>query len=357
MESTAAIFMTGATGQLGSFILADLLGFTGRPTHPGPIYCASRASSSFEQLEMTATFLGLESHTLHRHPQVHWISLDLLNHHEAITALPVQDHRWEIIHAAAVIDVNKGTSGANPNVRLTQEVLLLAEALKAQHFTHISSIAVMGNTASLDEEATLEVDDFQPNKGKNSIGTYAKSKILSELEVWRAHQEGMSISIVRPGVIIGLGPTSASPQELWWRLWYKKLPFSTDGRTGIVDVRDVAEIVGRAHRERMQGPYVAVGSNPEFHDLLTGLRDALGRDQKLRPLNRNPWLRRMRALDWLKYLPVVGRFFGASMRIMLFSRNTYNGKSGATLLESGYRTADQTFQEMGTAMRDAFEKT
>ena len=356
MESTAAIFMTGATGQLGSFILADLLGFTGRQAHPGPIYCASRPSSSFEQLEMTATFLGLELHILHKHPQVHWICLDLLNHHEAITALPAQDHLWEVIHAAAVIDVNKGTSGANPNVRLTQEVLLLAEALNAQHFTHISSIAVMGNAATLDEETVLEVADFQPNKSKDSLGTYAKSKILSELEVWRAHQEGMNISIIRPGVIVGMGPISASPQELWWRLWHKKLPISTDGRTGIVDVRDVAEIVGRAHRDRVQGPFVAVGSNPEFHDLLSGMRDALGRDQKLRPLNRDPWLPRMRALDSLKYLPVVGRFFGASMRIMLFSRNTYNGESGAALLDKGYRAADQSFQELGSAMHEAFEK-
>ncbi len=356
MESTAAIFMTGTTGQLGSFILADLLGLTGRPAHQGPIYCAFRASSSFEQLEMTATFLGLESQILHRHPQVHWISLDLLNYNEAITALPAKNYSWEVIHAAAVIDVNRGNSGANPNARLTHEVLLLAEALNAQHFTQISSIAVMGNAATLDEENLLEVADFQPNKSKDSLGTYAKSKILSELDVWRAHQEGMSISIIRPGVIVGIGPISASPQELWRRLWYKKLPISTDGRTGIVDVRDAAEIVGRAHRERLQGPFVAVGANPEFHDLLSGLRDALGRDQKLRSLNRDPWLRRMRTLDSLKYLPIVGRFFGASMRIMLFSRNTYNGGSGAALLENDYRSSDQTFQEMGDAMRQAFQR-
>jgi hypothetical protein len=61
-------------------------------------------------------------------------------------------------------------------------------------------------------------------------------------------------------------------------------------------------------------------------------------------------------LDSLKYLPLVGRFFGASMRIMLFSRNIYNGESGAALLENGYRAAEQTFQEMGVAMREAFEK-
>ena len=101
---------------------------------------------------------------------------------------------------------------------------------------------------------------------------------------------------------------------------------------------------------------MAVGANPEFHDLLSGLRDALGRDQKLRSLNRDPWLRRMRTLDSLKYLPIVGRFFGASMRIMLFSRNTYNGGSGAALLENDYRSSDQTFQEMGDAMRQAFQR-
>ena len=47
----------------------------------------------------------------------------------------------------------------------------------------------MGNAATLDEENLLEVADFQPNKSKDSLGTYAKSKILSELDVYASLKE------------------------------------------------------------------------------------------------------------------------------------------------------------------------
>ena len=40
-------------------------------------------------------------------------------------------------------------------------------------------------------------------------------KIASELRVWKAQAEGMSISIIRPGVILGIGPEEKALQELW----------------------------------------------------------------------------------------------------------------------------------------------
>ena len=352
MDSMQSIVLTGATGQLGSFILAELLGCAQNPAFEGKIIALKRASSSAAQLQMTSRFFQMPSTWLESHPNIHWITTDLLDGAVAAELIvPNIDGRVSVIHTAAVIDINQGAKGSNPNVRLVKEALLMSESLQASHFTQISSIAVMGNAAPLEEIAVLGPSDFQPNKNKEALGTYAKSKIQSELEVWRAHEEGQSVTIVRPGVILGLGPLNHAPQELWKRIWNKTLPVSTDGRSGVVDVRDVANIVVRAHIHRVLGPIVAVGSNPEFDVLLRGMALGMGVKRDFYKLTRIPWLNRMRRLDFLKTLPIIGRFFSASSRIMLFSRNTYDGTTGSELIGQ-YTPLDTTLREMGAMMQE-----
>ena len=351
MDSMQSIVLTGATGQLGSFLLAELLGCGRNPAFEGKIIALKRTTSSTEQLEITARFFQKPSNWLQTHAQVHWITADLTDGMALADQLASHvEGTLTVIHAAAVIDINQGTAGTNPNVALVKEALWFAQALKASHFTHISSIAVMGNAAPLEEVAVIGPDDFQPNKNKEALGTYAKSKIQSELEVWRAKEEGLSVSIVRPGVILGVGPMNHAPQELWKRIWKNSLPVSTDGRSGVVDVRDVASIVIKAHEDRRLGPIVAVGENPVFDALLNGMASALGVPRKFYKLTRKPWLKRMRQLDFLKFVPVIGRFFSASTRIMLFSQNTYDGSTGGALIGE-YTPLDNTLSHMGDLMQ------
>ena len=75
MDSKDTLFITGSTGQLGSFILAELLGFLADDAHSGPILCAKRASSSMHQMAMTQDFLNLDSERFSSMQNIHWIDV------------------------------------------------------------------------------------------------------------------------------------------------------------------------------------------------------------------------------------------------------------------------------------------
>ncbi len=152
------------------------------------------------------------------------------------------------------------------------------------------------------------------------MSNYALGKIASELRVWKAQAEGMSISIIRPGVILGIGPKDKAPQELWARLQDGRLPVATDGSTGIVDVRDVASMVVKAHRKRVEGPIVAVAENASFYDLLDKLGKAIGSTKKLKRINAEPWLDRMRDFAFLSRVPFIGNFSPLKCALCCFSK-------------------------------------
>ena len=361
MDSTTSLFLTGATGQLGSFILAEFLGYGANPAFSGPIFCSKRPESTFRQLHLTAEFLGLEAQALSAHPQVHFLDLDLgdgIYSQQQLQAY-CREHQLPlprtILHAAANINISPTSSGPSvSNVTLVNEMLLLAELLECEHFTHISSIAVMGGVEPLGEEETLLPEHFQPNRSKSSVSAYALGKMGSELAVWRAASSGQSVSIVRPGVILGVGAKSSIPQELWRRIYDAKLPFTTDGMTGVVDVRDVAEIAVRMHASREEGPAVAVSANLMFKTLQEAMAVALGLKRSFRFLPRDPWLERMRKVNFLSKLPIIGQYFTPQMRIMLFSRTSYDGTSGARQLEKGYRDSSTTINECGAFLKKIF---
>ena len=351
MDSKDTLFITGSTGQLGSFILAELLGFLAGEAHSGHILCAKRTSSSMGQMEMTQDFLNLDSERFSSMPNIHWIDCDLGDGHFCFEAIidycAVHDIAppKEIIHAAAAINISPSTSANTSNEQLTDQMLLLGELLKIKHFTHISSIAVMGGTAPLGEVEMIGPANFHPNRSDAFLSNYALGKIASELRVWKAQAEGMSISIIRPGVILGIGPKEKAPQELWARLQDGRLPIATDGSTGIVDVRDVASIAFAAHSKRVVGPVITVAENASFYDLLDKLGKAIGSTKKLKRINAEPWLDRMRDFAFLSRVPFIGKFFTPQMRIMLFSKTQYDGSSGAELHQ--YRAMDDTISQFG----------
>ncbi|CAI8373068.1 MAG: Uncharacterised protein [Cryomorphaceae bacterium] len=361
MDSTTSLLLTGATGQLGSFILAEFLGYGTNPAFSGPIFCSKRPESSFRQLHLTSEFLGIEAQALTAHPQVHFLDLDLsdgIHSREELQDYCTAHHLplpSTILHAAANINISPAASGPSvSNVKLVNEMLLLAELLTAEHFTHISSIAVMGGVEPLGEEETLQPEHFQPNRSTSSVSAYALGKMGSELAVWRAASSGQSISIVRPGVILGIGAKQAIPQELWRRIHDNKLPLTTDGMTGVVDVRDVAEIAVKMHHERIEGPAVAVAATVTFQELQEKMAAAIGVQRTFRFLPRDPWLERMRSLGLLAKFPVIGKYFTPQMRIMLYSRTRYDGATGAQQLASGYRDVDSTVNACGGFLQNIF---
>ncbi|MEY2964097.1 MAG: hypothetical protein RL754_1358 [Bacteroidota bacterium] len=355
MDNHGTIFITGATGQLGAAALAVLLHHN---TFTGAIVAAKRASSDFHTVRLVEQLYGLKPTFLSSHPRLHWCDLDLFDGLGAAEVLrgyclragiaPVRS----VIHAAAVIDLSPGSKVQNRNEALTDAVVELATELHVDQFSHISSIAVMGANAPLGHDITVEPSDFHPFRGAKELGRYAKSKMASELRVWRAKEEGLRVSVFRPGVILGVGPASRAPQELWLRLWKRKLPFATDGLTGVVDVRDVAAAVVAGHWAQVEGPVVLVGHNLQFDVMLRGLSQGLGVKREFKMLSRRPWLNRMRAFSFLRFIPGIGHFFTAQMRSMLFSRMSFNGQSGAEVMERAYTSFEESTRVLGGLMRE-----
>ncbi len=101
-------------------------------------------------------------------PNIHWIDCDLGDGHFCFEVIidycTVHDIAppKEIIHAAAAINISPSTSANTSNEQLTDQMLLLGELLKVKHFTHISSIAVMGGTAPLGEVEMIGPEIFIP---------------------------------------------------------------------------------------------------------------------------------------------------------------------------------------------------
>lgn len=357
MDSTPTIFLTGATGQLGSFLLAEFLGFGSSSAYTGQVICSVRASSSLDQIDWVEDFYKLAEGTIKTHKNIHFVACELLNAHNTVDILdqyclknefPMPS---EVIHAAATINISPGTSKSTSNAKLTDEVLLLAELLEVAHFSHVSSVAVLGGTAPLGESETLDPEDFHPNRSKAGSSDYALSKMESELGVWRAQAEGMSVSIVRPGVILGIGPKASAPQKLWQRVYDNSLPFITEGCSGVVDVRDVAMIVRMCHESRMTSPVTAVSKNIDFNELVMGMASGLGLQLKVQLLHRIPWLNRMRAFSFLRHVPIIGPYFTAQMRIMLFSRLAYNGASGESMVKD-YISPARSFADFGALLSE-----
>ena len=87
MDSTDTLFITGATGQLGAFVLAELLGRMSTEGFEGPILCARRASSSMDQVHMVEDFLELEREALAKAQNVKWLHCDLSDAHHTKNAI------------------------------------------------------------------------------------------------------------------------------------------------------------------------------------------------------------------------------------------------------------------------------
>lgn len=216
LSQKSKIFVTGATGFLGSYIVRQLLadGYE-------DITCLTRSNS---QKELTTDF----------YEKVRWIEGDILDVPFLIETLQGIDC---IIHAAAIVtfstkDKKKMIQTASDG---TANLVNIGMDCGVQKFVHISSIAAIGRRKQ--EEDISEKMMFSHSKYDT---TYGLSKFLAEQEVWRAHAEGLNVTILNPSMILGAGKWSSSSVQIFSKV-KKGISYYPSGTNGWVDVRDVAK--------------------------------------------------------------------------------------------------------------------
>ncbi|MFY0593303.1 NAD-dependent epimerase/dehydratase family protein [Roseivirga sp.] len=212
------VFITGATGLLGSFICRNLL------AKGHEIKAVKRTTSKMTLLEDITD-------------QIDWVVGDMNDTvflEESLTGID------GVIHAAAIISFDKRWEDRmyHTNVLGTADIVNASLKCGVKKFMHISSVAAIGRKVGekyLDENNRWEEGEF------DSI--YARSKYYQELEVWRGAQEGLEVKIVNPSIVLGPGLWGAGGSTSVFNYAYDEKSFHPEGTVNYVDVRDVAEII------------------------------------------------------------------------------------------------------------------
>ena len=195
------IFLTGATGFLGTFLLYELL-----LQSQAEIYCLVR-SASFEEgkqrLEniLKAASLWHESQSSRIIPVLGDLSQPLLGlskeHFQALASeIDVIYHNGALVNYTYPYSALKAT-----NVLGTQEVLRLASQIKVKPVHFVSTIDVFSTNQSVDVKVIYEWDSLDCEQVFSS--SYAQSKWVAEKLVAIARSRGLPVCIYRPGRIAG----------------------------------------------------------------------------------------------------------------------------------------------------------
>ena len=144
-----------------------------------------------------------------------------------------------VIHCAGLVSFNPARNKEifEVNVLGTTNVVNACLNSKIKKLIYVSSIAALGRN----ELSNVYNEDSKWEDSKYN-SSYAKSKYLAELEVFRGGEEGLDFSIVNPSVIIGSGDPSKSSTRLI--SFVKKVNlFYPKGHLNVVDVKDVSRVI------------------------------------------------------------------------------------------------------------------
>ncbi|MDC0832897.1 amino acid adenylation domain-containing protein [Geitlerinema sp. CS-897] len=205
VETPQQVFLTGSTGFLGAFLLAELLQNT-----PATVYCLVRASD--ETLAQQRVRRNLENYQLWNDrfsDRIVAVPGDLSQPRLGLAIAQFSDLAASIdtiYHNGALVNsVYPYSALKTINVSGTQEVLRFASQtkLKAVHF--ISSLSVVHSPSYLDREVVTEADGF--DRWRGLFNGYAQSKWVAEQIAQIARSRGIPVCIYRPGVISGHSQT------------------------------------------------------------------------------------------------------------------------------------------------------
>lgn len=211
------IAVTGATGLLGSFIVRKLV------EQNLPCVGIKRHNSD------TSLLQDIEGRFEWRDADVR----DAVSIDEALKGITT------VVHAAAIVSFNRARRGEimDNNVGGTRNVINAALANGVKRFVHISSVAALGR-----QKGQTNIDETNKWVDSQLNSNYAGSKYLSELEVFRGEEEGLSTVILNPSVILAPADWQKSSAQLFRYVWQQK-KFYIEGSLNYVDVRDVAVAV------------------------------------------------------------------------------------------------------------------
>ena len=220
------ILVTGGTGLVGSHLLYQLVQSGNSPI------AIHRHSSDIMNVKKIFSYYSKQSEKLFN--QISWFECDIL---DVLLLDNIVRKATHIYHCAALISFNSELKNDMLDINTTGTANIIDLSLKhgIKRICYVSSIATLGSN----HQSALNEDCFWEWKNKSS---YAISKYLAEMEVWRGFAEGLSGFIVNPSLIIGPGSWSSGIGTIINRVNWG-LPFYPPGKCGVIDVNDLSKIM------------------------------------------------------------------------------------------------------------------
>jgi len=243
-----AIFVTGGTGYIGSYVLAGLLARSDEP-----ILVLARDGTRMKLWHALQLHMEFEHFRKACDRRITILDGDITKER-----LGLKDEEYttvcrettSVIHIAASLNRKSEKSCLNVNLRGTLEVLLMAQRAHADHglkrFSHVSTVAVAGQRQ---DEVVHEDDAVDWNRA--DYDPYARTKKFSEHMV-RKMLPDVPCTIFRPSVVLGDATRPETTQFDMVRAFaflarLPVLPLRADDRIDIVPVDYVSDAIVTLH--------------------------------------------------------------------------------------------------------------
>ena len=239
-----------------------------------------------------------------------WRKADITNFSEVQSLF---DDVIQVYHCAAYVSMAFYKTSYLNLVNITGTTYIVDNSIKKKikKLCFISSIAAIGEG---NKEEITEDTQWNPEVDKTP---YSYSKYGSEMEVWRASQEGVPVVILNPGIIIG---NDSQIQKII----KNKFNFYTSGVSGFVTVEDVVKAAIGLMQEKIKNErFILVSENISFKDFVNYFSKK----------NKNYSIRIPKSilyLTWfiesfLSHLRIKNKFLTKALINNLYSKNYYNG--------------------------------
>ncbi|WP_428224139.1 NAD-dependent epimerase/dehydratase family protein [Flavobacterium sp.] len=283
------ILVTGATGLVGSHLILELV-------KKGKVVKALyRSESKKKRVEEVFRYYNYGD----LFGKINWVMGDILD----VPSLELAFEKvTKVYHCAALVsfDPKDEEQLRKVNIEGTANIVNFCIDYQIEKLCYVSSIAALGDLKDFEEVITEETE-WNPEV---SHSDYAISKYGAEMEVWRGYQEGLSVVVVNPGVILG---------PLFWEEGsgdiYKKvrngMPFYTTGGTGFVSVNDVVQPMMQLMNAAVAGErYILVSETLTYGEITTLIAKKM--NVQLPRIKATSWMLALAwRLDW--FLGVFGK--------------------------------------------------
>ena len=324
------ILVTGGTGFIGSHLLFLLV------QKEEKIRAIYREESSLKKTKRLFSLYSASADVFF--DKIEWVQADIT---DIFSLEPVFEGIDKLYHTAAIVSFNPldDKKMHAVNVEGTTNLLNLANVNHIHKIVHLSSVAALGNSDNPITEKTYW-------NWKENSSEYAHTKYLSEMEVWRATQEGLDAVIFNPSIVFGAGFWQEGTGSIFNRI-YKGMPFYTNGVNGFVDVWDLVNIMIQAMQSNVvNDSFIVSAENISYKKVFDFIAEAFDKPKPkylLKPWITNIiWRFEFLKSAGFKTKPILTKSIARSG----FQQHYFSSKKLMNTFGFSYRPIEKTIKEI-----------